>query len=108
RPGIVYCATTVEVDRVFRALEHARLPADHYHGKMRKADREAAQERYMRPTKRKGMVATSAFGMGIDKPNIHYVLHYHVPSPLEQYVQEAGRAGGDGRPCHRVLRVGPA
>ena len=108
RPGIVYCATTVEVDRVFRALERARIPADHYHGKMRKAEREAAQERYMRPTKRKVMVATSAFGMGIDKPNIRYVLHYQAPSSLEQYVQEAGRGGRDGRPCHCVLLFDPA
>jgi ATP-dependent DNA helicase RecQ len=108
RPGIVYCATTVEVDRVYGALERARIPADHYHGKMRKADREAAQERYMRPTKRKVMVATSAFGMGIDKANIRYVLHYQVPSSLEQYVQEAGRGGRDGRPCHCVLLLDPA
>ncbi len=108
RPGIVYCATTVEVDRVFAALERARIPADHYHGKMRKADREAAQERYMRPKKRKVMVATSAFGMGIDKPNIRYVLHYQAPASLEQYVQEAGRGGRDGRPCSCVLLFDPA
>jgi ATP-dependent DNA helicase RecQ len=103
RPGIVYCATTVEVDHVFRALERASIPTDHYHGKMPKADRAAAQERYMRPKKRKVMVATSAFGMGIDKPNIRYVLHYQVPSSLEQYVQEAGRGGRDGNPCECVL-----
>ena len=108
RPGIVYCATTVEVDRVFRALERARIPADHYHGKMRKADRAASQERFMRPKKRKVMVATSAFGMGIDKPNIRYVLHYQAPSSLEQYVQEAGRGGRDGRPCSCVLLFDPA
>jgi ATP-dependent DNA helicase RecQ len=108
RPGIVYCATTVEVDRVYGALVRAGIPADHYHGKMRKADREAAQERYMRPSKRKVMVATSAFGMGIDKPNIRYVLHYQVPSSLEQYVQEAGRGGRDGHPCHCVLLLDPA
>ncbi|HET8699397.1 MAG TPA: RecQ family ATP-dependent DNA helicase [Gammaproteobacteria bacterium] len=108
RPGIVYCATTVEVDRVYGALERAGIPADRYHGKMRRADREAAQERYMRPKKRKVMVATSAFGMGIDKPNIRYVLHYQVPSSLEQYVQEAGRGGRDGRPCHCVLLLDPA
>jgi ATP-dependent DNA helicase RecQ len=108
RPGIVYCATTVEVDRVYGALERARIPADRYHGKMRNADRAAAQERYMRPKKRKVMVATSAFGMGIDKPNIRYVLHYQAPSSLEQYVQEAGRGGRDGRPCHCVLLLDPA
>jgi ATP-dependent DNA helicase RecQ len=108
RPGIVYCATTVEVDRVYGALERAGIPVDRYHGKMRRADREAAQERYMRPKKRKVMVATSAFGMGIDKPNIRYVLHYQVPSSLEQYVQEAGRGGRDGRPCACVLLLDPA
>ena len=108
RPGIVYCATTVEVDRVYGALERARIPADRYHGKMRNADRAAAQERYMRPKKRKVMVATSAFGMGIDKPNIRYVLHYQAPSSLEQYVQEAGRGGRDGRPCQCVLLLDPA
>ena len=108
RPGIVYCATTVEVDRVFGALERARIPVDHYHGKMRKADRAAAQERFMRPKVRTVMVATSAFGMGIDKPNVRYVLHYQVPSSLEQYVQEAGRGGRDGRPCSCVLLFDPA
>jgi len=91
------------VDRVFRALERARIPVDHYHGKMRKADRTAAQQRFMRPKRRTVMVATSAFGMGIDKPNVRYVLHYQVPSSLEQYVQEAGRGGRDGRPCSCVL-----
>ena len=54
------------------------------------------------------MVATSAFGMGIDKPNIRYILHYQVPGSLEQYVQEAGRAGRDGRPAHCILLFDPA
>jgi len=108
RPGIVYCATTVEVDRVFGALTRAGIPADHYHGKMPKAERAAAQERFMRPGKRKVMVATSAFGMGIDKPDIRYVLHFQVPASLEQYVQEAGRGGRDGRSCRCVLLFDPA
>jgi ATP-dependent DNA helicase RecQ len=93
---------------VYGALERARIPADRYHGKMRKADREAAQERYMRPNKRKVMVATSAFGMGIDKPNIRYILQYQAPGSLEQYVQEIGRAGRDGRPAHCILLFDPA
>jgi ATP-dependent DNA helicase RecQ len=108
RPGVVYCATTGAVDRIARALERARIPAVRYHGKMKAAEREAAQRRYMRPSRRLVMVATSAFGMGIDKPNIRYVVHFHAPGSLEQYVQEAGRAGRDGRPARCVLLFDPA
>ena len=97
RPGIVYCATTVAVDQLWRTLEKARIPAARYHGRMKKADRTLAQKRFMNPRRRIVMVATSAFGMGIDKPNIRYVAHYHAPGSLEQYVQEFGRAGRDGR-----------
>jgi ATP-dependent DNA helicase RecQ len=103
RPGIVYCATTTAVDQLFGALQRARIPAVRYHGKMRAADRENAQTQFMQPRRRLIMVATSAFGMGIDKPNIRYVVHYHAPGSLEQYVQEAGRAGRDGRPAHCIL-----
>jgi ATP-dependent DNA helicase RecQ len=70
---------------------------------MRAADRTAAQRQFMQPSRRLIMVATSAFGMGIDKPNIRYIVHYQVPGSLEQYVQEVGRAGRDGRPAHCIL-----
>lgn len=103
RPGIVYCSTTIEVDRLHRALDRARVPVARYHGKMNKGEREAAQRRFMRPSKRLVMIATSAFGMGIDKPNIRYIIHYQAPGSLEQYVQEAGRAGRDGKPARCVL-----
>jgi ATP-dependent DNA helicase RecQ len=103
RPGIVYCATTTAVDQLAGALARARIPVVRYHGKMRPADRAEAQRQFMQPSRRLVMVATSAFGMGIDKPNIRYVMHYHAPGSLEQYVQEAGRAGRDGRPADCVF-----
>ncbi|MFZ5467823.1 MAG: RecQ family ATP-dependent DNA helicase [Myxococcota bacterium] len=108
RPGIVYCATTVAVDQIWRALNRAGIPAARYHGKMAAKEREASQRRFMKPSKRIVMVATSAFGMGIDKPNIRYILHYQSPGSLEQYVQEAGRAGRDGARAHCVLLFDPA
>jgi ATP-dependent DNA helicase RecQ len=103
RPGIVYCATTTAVDQLSGALERAHIPVVRYHGKMRATDRTDAQSHFMQPRRRLIMVATSAFGMGIDKPNIRYIVHYQPPGSLEQYVQEAGRAGRDGRPAHCIL-----
>ncbi len=107
RPGIVYCATTVAVDQIWAALVKAKIPATHYHGKMRTADRSLNQKSFMKSRRRRVMVATSAFGMGIDKPNIRYIAHYQVPGSLEQYVQEAGRAGRDGFPARCVLLYDP-
>ena len=103
RPGIIYCATTTAVDEVGGALKRAGIPVVRYHGKMRPADRTAAQRHFMKPSRRLIMVATSAFGMGIDKPNIRYILHYQAPGSLEQYVQEVGRAGRDGHPAYCIL-----
>jgi len=103
RPGIVYCATTREVDEVQMLLLRFGVPAHRYHGKMRAADRTAEQEKFMRPGRHDVMVATSAFGLGIDKRDVRYVLHAQAPASLEQYVQEAGRAGRDGRQAHAIL-----
>ncbi len=107
RPGIIYCATTRAVDGIASALARARIGAAGYHGRMRKADREQAQHRFTRTKTRIVMVATSAFGMGIDKPDVRYVLHYHAPASLEQYVQEAGRAGRDGKMARCELLFDP-
>lgn len=107
RPGIVYCATTKAVDEIYAALRRARIPAVRYHGKMTKAERLMAQKRFTRRGPRLVMVATTAFGMGIDKPNIRYILHYQVPGSIEQYVQEAGRAGRDGRPSECIVLFDP-
>jgi ATP-dependent DNA helicase RecQ len=108
RPGIIYCATTTMVDQLAAVLKRVGIPAVRYHGKMSPTERAAAQRRFMEPKGRMLMVATSAFGMGIDKPNIRSILHYQAPGSLEAYVQEAGRAGRDGHPADCVLLFDPA
>ena len=107
RPAIVYCSTTATVERLAATLIRARIASAAYHGRMPRAEREASQRRFLRPRTSLVMVATSAFGMGIDKPDIRTILHYQTPGSLEQYVQEAGRAGRDGRPARCVLFFDP-
>ncbi len=103
RPGIIYCSTTREVDEIYALLHRFGAPAHRYHGKMNAGDRSKQQDAFMRRGRRTVMVATNAFGLGIDKQDIRYVLHYQSPASLEQYVQEAGRAGRDGRRANCIL-----
>jgi len=108
RPGIIYCATRREVDTVYALMRRFGIPAHRYHGAMNATDRNAEQKRFMRTRHRSVMVATSAFGLGIDKPDIRYILHYQSPAALEQYVQEAGRGGRDGRKANCILLNDPS
>jgi ATP-dependent DNA helicase RecQ len=107
RPGIVYCATVRSVEDLVFLSKKLRIPAEYYHGRLGKADREAAQGRFMKPGRRVVMMATNAFGLGVDKPDIRFVLHFHVPGSLEAYVQEAGRAGRDGKAARCILLWSP-
>ena len=100
--GIVYCATRKDVDRVYENLTRAGIKVGHYHGGLNDEVRREMQNAYA-DDKLQVMVATNAFGMGIDKSNVRYVLHYQMPRNMESYYQEAGRAGRDGAPAECIL-----
>lgn len=105
--GIVYAATRKEVEEVCGMLQQFGIEAGKYHGGLSDAERADTQERF-RFDQIRVMVATNAFGMGIDKPNVRFVLHWQMPGDLESYYQEAGRAGRDGEESDCVLLFEPA
>jgi ATP-dependent DNA helicase RecQ len=101
--GIIYTATIKNALEVQKYLQdHLEIPAAVYHSKLQKHDRIAVHELFMQEAI-KAVVATNAFGLGIDKPNIRFVVHYDLPGSIEAYTQEAGRAGRDGKPSKCIL-----
>ena len=104
--GIIYAATRKEVDRIYELLTKKGIAAGRYHAGLSDAERARAQDDFLYDNLQV-IVATHAFGMGIDKSNVRYVLHYNMPKNLESYYQEAGRAGRDGEPGDCILLYAP-
>ena len=99
---IVYAATVRHVDALHALFRGEGIPATSYHGRQRAQDRGAAQDAFM-TGEVPSIIATNAFGMGIDKPDIRTVVHYDLPASLDVYSQESGRAGRDGEPAECIL-----
>lgn len=104
--GIVYCATRKNVDALYELLLTRGVPAARYHAGMDQDARKESQEDFLYD-RAAVMVATNAFGMGIDKSDVRYVIHYNMPQSMENYYQEAGRGGRDGEPAQCILLFSP-
>ena len=106
RSGIIYCSSRRAVEEVCEMLRDEGLAATRYHAGLSAGERERTQDDFLYDRERV-MVATNAFGMGIDKSNVSYVVHYNLPLSLENYYQEAGRAGRDGTRAECLLLYSP-
>ncbi|WP_335870820.1 DNA helicase RecQ [Bacillus sp. 2205SS5-2] len=104
--GIIYCATRKETERLHKKLQQQGINCGKYHGGLSHQERKEMQEEFLQD-ETLVMVATNAFGMGINKSNVRYVIHYQMPRNMESYYQEAGRAGRDGEDSQCYLLFSP-
>jgi ATP-dependent DNA helicase RecQ len=106
KPAICYVATQARAEELSSLLREQNVNAGFYHGGMKKAERDAAQNAFMTDAM-DVIVATNAFGMGVDKPDVRTVIHYDISESVDAYYQEVGRAGRDGKPANAILLYRP-
>ncbi|MBD3885587.1 ATP-dependent DNA helicase RecQ [Phormidium tenue FACHB-886] len=106
KPGIIYAATRKRTEEITQLLETQRIKSSFYHAGMKKSEREAVEAAFLEDAI-DVLVATTAFGMGMDKPNVRFVFHTDISDSLDSYYQEIGRSGRDGEPAQAVLFYNP-